>query len=210
VYDEETKEWIKPSLSHDLKIWYKDSLVIQESVTVQYWTRYGKDTARVFVDHYSFLDLRNMSVYEYPSFSDTARLMRKYKLRPSENLGGGWSFFRSNVNYFSEGYLHMTDTIVENVQYKRVINKVSYNDTTGEVTRIKVGYFRCDKKGALFNLDKGFPGTHECPMVKFEFIVQPKQPWIRTEIDFIANNLSEKELSIFNVWERYARDHPVK
>src|SRR5438128_1605804 len=65
VYDNKTKGFIIPKYWQDLKIWYKDSIVIEESLNLEIKEFNGKEEWKFDVDHYTYIDLRKKWFYEY-------------------------------------------------------------------------------------------------------------------------------------------------
>ncbi len=80
----------------DIKVWYKDSLVILQSLLINIENENGIRKSNVVVDHYIFLDLKTRSFYEYKNFSDTAKFTKKYTQPDSVLIPSCWSFYKYN------------------------------------------------------------------------------------------------------------------
>ena len=210
IYDSSTNKFENRDLILPARICYKDSIIIQPSFSIEFWEYNGNEKGKTTIDHYSYLDLKTRTVYDYSSFSDTAKFIKKYTLPDSVNLSGGWSFWRKGLSYFSDSSQSLPDTTINHVSYQRVISKKVYTDSIrGSISYINIGYMRCDKKKMLFHIDRTYDDSHDCPIVRFEYLVTG-YPWIKNEIEFIKESLSKEEMNVFNTWEQYAKNNPVK
>ncbi|ANE51860.1 hypothetical protein SY85_16540 [Flavisolibacter tropicus] len=96
-YDSLTNSYKLTDKHRDLKVWYKDSLIIQEAQTVNIETDInGIEKSEVTVDHYTFIDLRSRSFYIYNTFKADAPLIKKFAQSDTESVGGGWNFYDSS------------------------------------------------------------------------------------------------------------------
>jgi hypothetical protein len=190
------------------KIWYKDSLSIQEVPQTNFTEdEKGHKTREDFISHYVFIDPRTKSFYYYKNFSDTAKIIKKYSGTDSFFVHGGWNFY-ADKNIVDGGWpVPLSDTVINQVSYKRVKFKRSF----GQKEFNSIGYFRCDKKGTLFKMDKSYSEKLGCPMVKIDnFLPGRGQLAISNEVDFLADTLSAKELKVFDAWEKNARENIIK
>lgn len=202
IFDSTQKKYINYDYTSERKIWFKDSVIVQPALEVNFVEFKGKEEVTLIKVHYSYLDLRSKTVYDYSSFSDTAKILRAYILHDTANLPGCWSFWKENFRIFSDNPKELADTVINNITYKRIIKKFAEKNIT-------IGYLRCDKKGMIFHLDKNYDLKHDCPIVRFEYIY-PGQSWIKNEILFVSDKLTDKEAKIFKKWEQYAKENPVK
>jgi hypothetical protein len=198
---------LHPVFTHSFKIWYKDSLAIEEIMLAKINTDInGKQTIKSLVEHYTFIDLRSDSFYEYQNFSDTAKITKKYYQPDSISVDGGWNFYGNNNFNYKDAPENLADTIINGISYKRV----KFNRSLGNESLITIGYFRCDKKGSMFQFYKPYSEKIGCPMVKvYDFPVRKLQGPILTEVDFLSDTLSLQEQKIFEAWERNAKQNPV-
>lgn len=197
---------LKPFWEFNDKVWVKDSFAIEEVRQLDIQENYkGVVTSQEYIlCHYRFTDLRKGFVYEFGDFSDTALLIRKYTFGDSVKVFGGWGF---NHNRISDGTSAiLPDTLIDNITYKRV--KVSRGTTDMPYTVLC--YFRCDKKGTIFDLIPSLSKAVGCPLVKI-YISSPVRKGLHLihGVKFVADTLTENELKVFTAWEKYAAMNPV-
>jgi len=163
IYDTIGNQFSKPILTIKEKVWYKDSSVIEEVHSIKIITDTANITTQTIVlENYRFNDLRARMVYEYKNFADTARMIRKYSLNDTIQISGGWNFkFKRRLEYQGSPE-YLTDTVVDQINYKRarLLTKAGNNPYFIDC------YFRCDKKGTIFNYDPGLSKMIRCPLVK--------------------------------------------
>ena len=207
IFDTITTPLLKPLLATDYRIWYKDSLVIEEIKLIRFMTdTAGKKSTDVTVTHYTFVDLKSKSFYDYKNFSDSAGMVKKYSQPDSIPVNGGWNFyFKRDVEYIGSPQI-VDDTIMSEIRYKRV----KFNTQKGKNVYISIGYFRCDKIGSMFKFDYSYSDKMGCPLVKIDEFPVTKGNRMGAEIDFISDTLSEKELKVFDSWEKNEKKYPVR
>lgn len=194
----------------DRKAWYKDSLVILEApgLIIKSDTNSLRETRQVIIDHYTFIDLRTRSFYEYATFSDTAVLVEKYTQPDTVSGRVGWTFYAPRDIPFTEPPLNLTDTVIGGILYQRV---QFINRKEGVLNPVLIAYLQCDKKGTFFQIDRNFSEKRGCPIVKYEELPTPQNPVASAgEIVFVADSLSPAELKVFAAWERNAIKSPVR
>lgn len=195
------------NLTIDSKIWYKDSLAIEAITLTRFITdTSGKQTFETIIKHYVYMDPRTKSFYYYKNFSDTAKIIKKYAGIDSFERDGGWNFYSEKNIEFTGIPAVLSDTIIEHVNYKRVkfnTKKEKYNYTS-------IGFFRCDKMGTMFKLDKVYSDKIQCPLVKVYDFPKDGGRGMSKEINFISDTLTENELKVFNAWEKNAKHNPIK
>jgi hypothetical protein len=208
LYDTTSNQFLSPFLEIPQKIWYKDSLVIEEVCSVSRITDTLNITIqKIVLDHYRFNDLRTRTVYEYGSFSDTAKIIRKYSLDDDTKMYGGWNFkFKRKLEYVNPPEV-LPDTLIDEINYKRYrLNMPIKNRIV-----VAICYFRCDIHETMFTFDPALSKMAGCPLVKtFTFSPAKDDTPTSSEIQFISDSLNEKELKILNVWENNAKSNPVK
>jgi hypothetical protein len=204
-----TGEYVKSATERDVNMWYKDSFAVSESHHVFFYEDpYKKKTVEVLVDHYKFIDLRTREIYEYSSFSDTARLIKKCLPSDSNCIGQCWKFFNDKVIIQTKNLTTIPDTAIKGIVYKRVRSIDTIQTEKGILQSIVYGYLRCDKKNDIYNIDAKFSKQMGCPVVKMEYSYHP-QLYQTTyyEMEFRPGELTEKELKIFEAWARNARKY---
>jgi hypothetical protein len=207
LYNKDTIPFL-PAFKSNYRIWYKDSSAIEEIQATNITTdTTGKTTTEVVVLHYTFIDLRSRSFFEYKNFADTAIVLKKYSQPDSTPLLGGWNFyFDRNIDYTGLPQ-PLDDTVISQVKYKRV----KFNRGSGEKSYTSIGYFRCDKKGTMFRRDKSYSEKLGCPMVRTDnYPMGWKQPSSSMEVVFLSDTLTKEELKVFDAWERSAKLNPLK
>ena len=211
-YDPKLNDYVKNNLYWpDTKIWYKDSMVIEQIPGLYMNTdTNGIETRWVKTEYYTFIDLRTKSFYDYSSFSDTAGLIKKYIQADSTPVSGGWNFYAQRDWPGQLTPVSLSDTLIDNIVYKR-IQVIKEPDSTQQNKKIWIGYLNCDRKNTLFMFDKSLSKTTGCPIVRFdeqplpEFVFRP----VSAQIEFISDTLSNDELKVFNAWEKNAKNNPV-
>lgn len=195
-------------------IWYRDSLDIEEikSLTIEE-DSLGKEARSVGLLHFTFIDIPARSLYDYTSFSDTARLIKAYTHPDSLPVPGGWTFYIPAKDY--PGFdppVAIGDTSIDGVSYKR--RRIGYtNPSLPEQEKQElIAYFRCDKKIPMqFSLLKSFSHKIGCSCVRIDHL--PASPGLiplSQQIEYVADRLTAEEMKVFDAWEQYAKKHPVK
>lgn len=207
VYDTAGNQFLIPGWSFKAKIWYRDSLAIEEISTLKIITdAYKNTTEKTVIDHYRFNDLRSGVIYEYKNFADTARIIKQYIYSDTMKLSGGWGFISERHIKSRKDPESLSDTLIGEIYYKRV--RV-LQGTDIDPFFIDC-YFRCDKKETVFNYDPRLSKMIGCPLVKlYNYSPFKKETPSSSEINFISNTLSDKELKVFDAWERNIRENAV-
>lgn len=77
MVDTNTNTTVIPKYTRDWKVWYCDSIVIQEAAIVYInEDAQGVETWSSGVDYYTYIDLRSRTYFRYSSLSDTARIIK--------------------------------------------------------------------------------------------------------------------------------------
>lgn len=208
MYDTKNNETLIKYEEKDLRIWFKDSTVIYEINKLYVNTDSdNKETWYYKTDRYTYLDLKTMIFYDYLNFSDTAKLVRSYMLPTSKFVG--WNFYTNHsLVPLTNILMPLSDTLIKHVDYKRLQGENKYkNDSGEEITSIFTYYMRCDKKAALFHIDKDFDDKiNECPAVRFDYLITGKnQNTISSAFDYVADTLTIDEKKIFKQWGENAK-----
>jgi hypothetical protein len=122
VYDGIYPDSVKAIETLGVKVWYKDSMAIEENASVHYHTDSKNGTIRqVEILNYRFNDLSDSSIYVYKSFSDTAGLISKYSFEDTTvRKIGGWGFNQNRTLHYVGGPQPLPDTIVGKTKYQRL------------------------------------------------------------------------------------------
>jgi hypothetical protein len=198
----------KPVFTHYLKLWYKDSLCIQEIRGVNT----VRDTSGITTVTYPllfcrFMDLKSKTMYDYKTFSDTATIVKKAVLPDSILLDAGWNFYSEKDPKIIGTPEPLSDTVIENVEYKRA---KFYFSLYNPKERYLIGFFRCNGSSDMFSLEKEYSRKINCTMVKYlDYKVGQARPFASIEVSYLSDKLTDNELRIFTAWEKNERENPV-
>jgi hypothetical protein len=198
----------EPLWTVPVKIWYNDSMAIEEVATLHFITDSKNNTTqRIDINSYRFVDLRKRSIYVYKSFSDTAAIIKKYSFDDkTAETGGGWQFnTKKDSDYIGE-HERLTDTTIADVKYSRIKLKRKWN----ELFFFSTLFFRCDILKSPFTFYSQLSQQIGCPAVKFlsEYPNHKKFSTLE-EINFLRNQFTPDEMNVFSVWARNAADQPL-
>jgi hypothetical protein len=197
----------------DQRKWYKDSLVIEEIYRIyQYNDPNDNITWDIKVIRYTFLDLRTWDIYEYGSFSDTAKMIRKCPAGDSGCIRQCWRFWDKYGFMRAYGTLSpLPDTTIDGERFKRVLRKVVDNVPGGKNELLTYAYFCIDKKDKLIAFDYPYSKFMGYPLMKFEEI-NPSSPHLNAygEVEYLPRGLTAQELKVFAAWERNAKAYKKK
>lgn len=213
-YEPVYKDYIKqPIYWPDTKIWYKDSIIIQE-ITGLYISRdtKGQEVREIKSEFYIFIDLPSRSFYKYSTFTDTSKIVKKYTQPDSLKIEGGWNFYAPFELPKASPPQILADTIIDGVNYKRLSLFYYYKNRIDSIPRIveSMGYFRCDKSGTMFKLDITYSKKMGCPLVRLDYhLSEDEKIRSSSQVEFVRNTLTSEELKVFNAWEKNAKNNPV-
>ncbi len=191
-----------------IKIWYKDSLVIEKINRTTIITYAGNQpTFSYSLLAFRYIDLPGNTWHDYNTFSDTAKQIKHGILPDSVFKDYGWCFYSNKTLQIQGQPQLLTDTIIDNTVYKRA--KFSFLRQHPE-KYFAIGYFRCDNKPAMFSLEKSFSRQLNCVLVKILNYQNGKPvPYASMEVGFISDKLTHEERKVFEVWQLNAKSNPV-
>lgn len=193
----------------EFKVWFRDSFIIEEIKSTSIISINNTTSIKRFVDHYTFVDLRNGFYYDYKSFFDTAALIRKYS-RYDKNLIFGIDFYGSAKIKSSSPVQPITDTTVNKIFYKRYKVFLKPLDSNNTSPVIAIVYSRPDLTNFLLDSRKGLDIDVSFPITRMDYLPTKETPLILSfETEFLADTLSANELKVFKAWEKNAKEHPV-
>lgn len=186
-----------PPFTTSSLIWYQDSFAIEEIKLIKFDTdSKGVQTRNDVMMRYTFIDLRSHTLYDYSSFSDTARLIKTYSQPDSMQVDGGTNFYYTGKR-FRETPEVLQDTIIRKEVYKRMKFTLVEHDPKNVYT---IGYLRCDKP-SIFSFEKKYSDSLGCNMIKLEaFNRKTNEMLMSTEFNFIRDTLSFEENKVFDAW----------
>lgn len=192
------------------RIWYRDSTIIEEIKRTHHNTdTNGITKMKTFLDHYTFIDLKTGSYYDYFSFSDTAIILKKYSRYDKKEILG-MNFYDYVGTKFTRPIETMTDTIIKQILYKRhkLFIQSPQPDNPAEVGIIT--YSRCDKAGTLFDYGRSMGKVQACPITRMDYMPTKESPYLLSfETEFLSSQLTPKEIKVFDAWEKNAKNNPV-
>jgi hypothetical protein len=200
----------------NIKVWYRDSCVIEKieginiksTVGLHYSGERLEKRWIVLID-YVFIYLPTHSFYRYKTFADTAKLAEQFTKPDSIQTSGVWNFYASTAKNMPDSINPMTDTTIKNINYKRKM-LVYFDKDSAKTPFYFIGYFRCDKKGTMFQLEKSLSEKVGCPMVRSDGLPNPRRPRpLQLEVKYEADHLTPEEMKVFDAWEKYAKAHSV-
>lgn len=208
LFKEGDNKFKDPEAIHSHKIWYKDSIAIEEITSLSiHEDGDGVTTVSNIILFYRYSDLKTRNIYEYSSFNDTAAISANYSMDDTTMIVGGWNFMFDRKFNDKATYEIISDTAIHNVNYKRA--KVLRG--TKKIPYVMTYYSRCDKKATVFNQNIFVSKITKCPVVKMQ-TYYPLKNGVSTisEVNFLADTLTEKEQKVFDAWQRNEIENPVK
>lgn len=197
-----------PMADHtESKIWFMDSCVIYEMKVLRNLTNNTDSGVFKFQSYdlykFTYLDLRNLTCQDYYHFSDTALPVANYRLKPEETLN--WNFYaKGRETDLAGDKLTMTDTVIQNKDFKRLRFQRSANGYTDE----SIYCIDCNAKQNIFHInrsiDEMFP---DCKVVRLETRgdIKDSLKWI-FEANVVREILTPAERSIFSKWGKNASE----
>ncbi|MBX9783392.1 MAG: hypothetical protein K2X48_08880 [Chitinophagaceae bacterium] len=206
IYDTAANDFIPLKYWRDIKIWYKDSCVIQEGSHIQMNTVNNVENWEAKVIYYSYIDLRNMMQYKYKTFSDTATYFEKRSLLDSGGLTNGWDFFSPFHIVPPESREKISDTLIKGITYQRYSGWKNIKTPTGDYKIKCTLYLSCNKLySSMFSYERPLNEVIKCPVVKFGIIDTLAKQYVFHQLEYLPRKLSEEELKVFGVWEKNAK-----
>lgn len=114
-------------------------------------------------------------------------------------MSGSWNLkYKRELKYEGSPEL-INDTIIDQINYKRVKLK----SPAKYVPFLMICYFRCDKKGTMFDKDPPLSNIIGCPMVKiFTFSPEKRDTPSSSEVVFLSDTLTKEELKNIGCLEK--------
>jgi hypothetical protein len=193
---------------------YKDSMIIEEVHYAHFKSK--NDTATDWESKvlcYYFIDLRNMIVYKYHSFSPDSMFTKKYTKQDSFPFRYGWNFYNHIAYTNQKNIQKISDTMLSNINYKRAIaTYTSVTDKGDSLLCLNTEYLRCDKRGSFFNLNEaiGVILNLDCPVVMSESYYPNLNFRQKDVIEFLPRKLTKEEKKVFKAWEKNEKLYPIK
>ncbi|MES2332637.1 MAG: hypothetical protein V4539_23720 [Bacteroidota bacterium] len=195
-----------PSVVIPEKAWFHDSIGITQMCGFNTFETDTGKTITLKTYGYRFVDLKRKWVYEYPVFSDTAQIKRKYRYTDTTILVGGWKFDYRKPSP-SDSVVMLSDTTINDITFKQCKTSYVFNDVRWQ----GMGLFRCDRKKTNFQMDAALSNEVGCPLVFFKssLMTDPRSSF-STEIKFISNNLPDSVIRVFAAWKKNESTYPIQ
>jgi len=205
-HDQETN-LLKPQPLYwpDKKIWYRDSLIVEE-ITGLYIDRdsNGVENRSVSIHHYTFIDLPSKRFFDYSSFSDTAKLLKKYVQADSVPVMGGWNFYYTQRVPRNLPVVPLTDTTIDNAKFKRCL---LINEGIDEASSQKyIALFSRDSKNFLFSFDTELSKQIGFPLTRLDLLAADGTVFLSTRISIQTRKFTDEENRVFEVWEKLSKN----
>lgn len=201
---------IIPKYHKDSKIWIMDSLVIEEIMGVNIVRdENGKETFDVIPERYTFINLKNKSIYEFSSFSDTAHLLAKYSEKNSRGKRN-WLFFKYSDSLEFKDIQKLSDSVIDNYTFTRYqISKEQIRKEKSESRVLYRYYTDCREKNIFLTFHKRISENTNCAVLKSDIIYIDAKIFYHHNLVKQSSNLSYEELKVFNAWKKYSILNPV-
>jgi hypothetical protein len=198
--------------SPDIKRWYRDSIVVMEGDSVSIKENFdGKESSEIFHNRYIYIDLRKRTFYRYRTFSDTAKIERKYSFYDSGRIDDKWNFFDTTSEFTSQNYFQAPDTTIGGIAFSRYrINSTRKSDFGGFYQNIETLYLRCDIKDFQLSFNKPLSFKTGCFVSRIEELQPELNTCIYYDMKMVRKTLTKEEHKIFDAWEKNARENPVR
>lgn len=190
------------------RVWYRDSFAIEEVLSLNTVIDFNNvEQTKTVTKYYRFNNLRKKSFYQFKNFHDTSICFKQYSFADSFQVDGGWGFnYERKINILDTIGI-LGDTLINSTLYKQLKVKAMIGNRPAYL----YCFFRCDKSIYPFNFDPELSDKMRCPLtILYSMDSTYTQAYIANEIKFIRNKLTPAETRVFNAWEQYAREHPVK
>jgi hypothetical protein len=215
-FDDLTKVNIYNPLEPDVNIWFRDDFIIRDVPLTQIFTdENGSEKYQNSVEKYEFIDLKSNHTYEYLNFSDTAKIINKYKRENPDNVNSNLFF---DVNIFNnEGLIELPDTNISGITYNRVrshrtfiSSDPEYEKYYGKQLEVMItGYLRCDMERYFFlSLEPLFGKKRGCPVMRIDRAhLTADLPPSTDEIEIVYTKITPFEKKVFDAWEKNAKTY---
>ncbi len=211
MYSKTKNTYVIPDYFRDAKKWFRDSIVIIEGDSISIKTDvFGNETFQVLINRYVYIDLKKKIFYKYNTFTDTARIIKKYSLYDSGYIDDKWNLFDSTSEFTSQKYFQIPDTVINRIIYSRYRVNSDRKSGSGESYKnIETLYLRCDIKNFQLSYNKPLSFKTGCFVTRIENFQPELNTCIYYEINMIRETLTKEEHKIFDAWEKNARENPV-
>lgn len=179
--------------------WKSGNNIIQTIAKIVVNQNDSSTQTKIVIDKFVFFDFDKKIIREYSSLSDTATATNEYSFSDTTTKRSGWDFRKSfNIKYNSK--IRLTDTVVNNILYKRerCRTRLGTNELVFDV------FFDCSKARSVFEFSKNLSDEMGCPHVKTitYFSGDLNNIFYESEILFTESMYESKMKKIFKAWSR--------
>jgi hypothetical protein len=197
-----------PYIKLSEKAWYQDSIGITEIGMIMFIGTEHGDSIDLSTMGYRFTDLRKRWAYEYRRFSDTASIIKKYRITDSTKFSGGWLFVKPKQLAFDSLNI-LTDTLIGDIAYKRCMTRYTY-DYNREIYE-EINLLRCDQKNTHFQLNSLLSNKLGCPVVAIKnYPLSSPHTRLDREVKQISKVFPDSVKRVIAAWKRNVKQHPVE
>lgn len=211
ILDSSSNKLIIPKDSKDSYILFKDSLIIEEVMGMNLSTNeFGVKTIEIYPERYTFINMRNKSIYEFSNFSDTAKLIDSYTEKNSKGKFN-WLFYKYSDSVNFNEISKLTDTVMDSKNYSRfIISNSQIQNKKLDYTILTRYYTDCNEKDIFLTLHKRISENTKCAVLQSDVIYVDAKILYHHNLVKKATTLSSEELKVFDAWEKYSYKHPVE
>ncbi len=183
-----------------LKIWYKDSMAIEEIHSINLFTdTSGRSSTKYNTIAYRFIDLRNKI---WIDFNDTAKNANIISMGPLPEVrfkDAGWCFYSEKVLEIQGHPEALGDTTIVGILYKKIRFSLKGQDPEKEFL---IGYLQPETQSRMFSLEKSYSESINAVMKKlYNFKkANPTIPYASMEVDLVSKTLPYKIQTLFSSW----------
>lgn len=206
IHDPKLNAYVVPSIYEaDVRWLFYDSMMIVERHGVTSHTDVkGIETAKRFVIGYMFIDFRTQSYYRYIHFSDTARIIKKMREFPWAETEDGEHYIYFTRN--QPNSISLPDTVLNGTKCHRIRGFWTRNNDT---SFIETMYYVDEKERPLAYAGKTIVNGKKFSYVRLDDLDIKHSVKRYSTMDIVSNNLTKKELRVFEAWKKNAKENPV-
>jgi hypothetical protein len=195
-------------------LYYRDSVLAIEIYTFySHETNGVLDTAYFEIGYYQFADLKTNTEIHFKTFTDTATPIKMFKIKPAYEAKTVWGYYGygNPIDPHSSAVI-LADTVMNNTNYKRIRTHSTFKNDKKLDTVYAIHYANCNATHSRFRMEDSLSKkfANGCPIQMQDFFGTQSPTKQRIRYDFIRDHLTPQEHKVFDAWEKYVKDHPIK
>ena len=140
-------------------------------------------------------------------------MFKIHKTNRDPALKSPWDFYGYGKPIHPESSATvLTDTIMDGIKYKRIRTYATYLKNSKTDTSFLIYYANCNATHSMFQFDislsKKF--ANGCPIQMQDYYWTSSSNKLRLKYDFTRDTLTPYEHKVFDAWEKYVIEHPIK